>query len=201
MSGVSCPSASPGSWLHGLLLFSLIASAQTVSAQESGELYQIGAVRVEQGPEIDGVLDDPVWQTAALVNEFVQQEPDEGAPATERTQVRVLYDGRTLFLGVHAFDSSPDGPIATEMRRDADRILEEDNFQIILDTFMDSRSAYMFVITPAGCPAGSAGVRRRRTRPTSEYGSGVNRDWDGVWSVSTTPHRGGMGCRDRDPRW
>ena len=59
-------STSLASWLHGLLLFSmfagasLIASAQTVSAQESGELYQIGAVRVAQGPEIDGVLDDPV---------------------------------------------------------------------------------------------------------------------------------------------
>ena len=180
------------SWLHGLLLFSmfagasLIASAQTVSAQESGELYQIGAVRVAQGPEIDGVLDDPVWQTAALVNEFVQQEPDEGAPATERTEVRVLYDGRTLFLGVHAFDSSPDGPIASEMRRDADRILEEDNFQVILDTFMDSRSAYMFVVSPLGAQLDQQvfdeGGRDRRAS-----GSAINRDWDGVWSVSARP--------------
>ena len=72
----------------------IIASAQGASAQESGELYQIGAVRVERGPVIDGVLDDPVWQGAALIDEFVQQEPDEGAPATERTEVRVLYDGR-----------------------------------------------------------------------------------------------------------
>ena len=168
---------------HGLLLFSMIASAQAVSAQESGELYQIGAVRVEQGPQIDGVLDDPVWQTAAVINEFVQQEPDEGAPATERTEVRVFYDGSNLFIGVHAFDSSPDGPIASEMRRDADRILQEDNFQVILDTFMDSRSAYMFVVSPLGAQLDQQvfdeGGRDRRAS-----GSAINRDWDGVWSVS-----------------
>ena len=169
---------------HGLLLFFfMITTAQAVSAQESGELYQIGAVRVEQGPEIDGVLDDPVWQTAAVINEFVQQEPDEGAPATERTEVRVLYEGSTLFIGVHAFDSSPDGPIASEMRRDADRILEEDNFQVILDTFMDSRSAYMFVVSPLGAQLDQQvfdeGGRDRRAT-----GSAINRDWDGVWSVA-----------------
>ena len=179
-------SASPGCWRHGLLLFSMIASAQAVSAQESWELYQIGAVRVEQGPEIDGVLDDPVWQTAAVINQFVQQEPNEGAPATERTEVRVLYEGRTLFLGVRAFDSSPDGPIASEMRRDADRILEEDNFQVILDTFMDSRSAYMFVVSPLGAQLDQQvfdeGGRDRRAS-----GSAINRDWDGVWSVSASP--------------
>jgi len=179
-------STSLASWLHGLLLFSMIAGAQAVSAQESGELYQIGAVRVDRGPQIDGVLDDPVWQTAALVNEFVQQEPDEGAPATERTEVRVLYDGRTLFLGVHAFDSSPDGPIASEMRRDADRILDEDNFQVILDTFMDSRSAYMFVVSPLGAQLDQQvfdeGGRDRRASS-----SAINRDWDGVWSVSASP--------------
>ena len=179
-------SALPGCWRHGLLLFSMIASAQAVSAQESGELYQIGAVRVEQGPEIDGVLDDPVWQTAAVINEFVQQEPDEGAPATERTEVRVLYEGSTLFLGVHAFDSSPEGPVASEMRRDADRILEEDNFQVILDTFMDSRSAYMFVVSPLGAQLDQQvfdeGGRDRRAS-----GSAINRDWDGVWSVSASP--------------
>ncbi len=168
---------------HGFFLFCMIACAQAVSAQESGELYQIGAVRVEQGPQIDGVLDDPVWQTAAVINEFVQQEPDEGAPATERTEVRVLYEGSTLFLGVHAFDSSPDGPIASEMRRDADRILDEDNFQVILDTFMDSRSAYMFVVSPLGAQLDQQvfdeGGRDRRAT-----GSAINRDWDGVWSVA-----------------
>lgn len=141
------------------------------------------AVRAEQGPAIDGVTDEPVWRRAAVIREFTQQEPLEGAPATERTEVWVLYDQHNLYLAVHAFDSQPDGIIATEMRRDSDRLLNEDNFQVILDTFRDSRSAYMFVTNPLGA---------RLDQQVSEEGEGgrfgvssnINRDWDGVWHVS-----------------
>ena len=82
------------------------------------------------------------------------------------------------------YDGSGEGPIATEMRRDADRILEEDNFQVILDTFQDYRSAYMFVVNPLGARLDqqvfAEGGRSRRSS-----GSAVNRAWDGVWSVGT----------------
>jgi len=149
--------------------------------------FQIDAVLVPEGPRIDGVLDDAVWSSAAVIDDFTQQEPNEGAPATERTQVRVLYDGSSLFLGVTAFDSSPGGPIATEMRRDANRILDEDNFQVILDTFKDSRSAYMFVVSPLGAQLdqqvfneGGAGGPSRG----GGVGSSINRDWDAVWAAS-----------------
>ena len=174
-------------WALGLLLAIALGlvTASPGSSQESWDLYQIGAIRVEQGPEIDGVLDDPVWQAAAVIDEFVQQEPDEGAPATETTEVRVLYDGSSLYLGVRALDSSPSGVLATEMRRDGNRILDEDNFQIILDTFMDSQSAYMFVVSPTGAQLdqqiSDEGGRDRRASV-----SAINRDWDGVWSVAVS---------------
>ena len=156
-----------------------------VRAQEGREGYQVSAVRVSERPTLDGVLDDAVWRGASLIDGFIQQEPTEGAPATERTEVRVLYTTTSLFLAVHAFDSQPDQVIATEMRRDSDRIFDEDNFEVILDTFMDSKSAYMFVVTPLGAQLDQQifdeGGRDRR-------GSGgalaVNRDWDGVWSVA-----------------
>ena len=169
--------------LFGLLVFvGGLGAAPSASAQESWDLYQVGAVRTSQAPEIDGSLDDPAWQRAPVISEFIQQEPDEGAAATERTEVRVLYDGTSLYLGVHAFDSDPAGVLATELRRDGNRILEEDNLQIIIDTFMDQRSAYMFVITPAGAQldqqVADEGGRDRRASA-----SAVNRDWDGVWSL------------------
>jgi hypothetical protein len=158
--------------------------APSAHAQESWEEYQVDAVKVEQRPQIDGVLDEALWESAAIVDQFTQQEPDEGAPASERTEVRVLYDGSSLFLGVRAFDSDPRGAVASEMRRDGDRILDEDNFQIILDTFMDLRSAYMFVVTPLGAQLDQQvfdeGGRDRRATANS-----INRDWDGVWSVAT----------------
>jgi len=145
---------------------------------------EVPAVRVEVGPVIDGRLDDPVWQEAELIDEFIQQEPFEGAPASERTEVRVLYDAERIYFGVRAFDSEADRIVATEMRRNADRILQEDNIQIILDTYMDSRSGYMFVTTPLGA---------RLEQQISDEGEGgrggvssnVNRDWDGVWEAAT----------------
>ncbi len=63
------------------------------------------------------VLDEALWASAALIDEFIQQEPYDGAPATERTDVRVLYDGGNSYLGVRAFDSDRNGVIAAQMRR------------------------------------------------------------------------------------
>ena len=156
------------------VLLASLATAPPASAQESWELYRVNAVRTSEAPMIDGSLDDPAWERAGLITGFIQQEPDEGAPATERTEVRVLYDGSSLFLGVHAFDSDPDAVLATELRRDGNRILEEDNLQIIIDTFMDQRSAYMFVVTPAGAQldqqvADEGGRDRRASASASEW--------------------------------
>ena len=158
--------------------------AGPLEGQQSKETYQVRAVRVDQGPNIDGVLDDAIWVRAPLVDQFVQQEPDEGAPATERTEVRILYDGGNLYLAVRAFDSDPDGIIATEMRRDSPRILDEDNFQVVLDTFNDSRSAYMFVTTPLGARLEQQIFEEGEGR-TIGLSANINRDWNGVWHVAT----------------
>jgi hypothetical protein len=161
------------------------AHVHPVGVNSARERYSIPAVRVDESPKIDGVLDDAVWQKAAVIDDFTQQEPREGTPASERTEVRVMYDGRSLLIAVHAFDAQPSGIVATEMRRDSDRLLDEDNFQIILDTFNDSRNGYMFVTTPLGA---------KLEQQISEEGEGntraglinlnVNRNWDGVWEVA-----------------
>ena len=149
--------------------------------------YSIPAVKVDQSPKIDGVLDDQVWRRAALVEDFIQQEPREGEVATERTEVRVMYDGKNVLIAVHAFDALPSSIVATEMRRDSDRLMDEDNFQLILDTFNDSRNGYMFVTTPLGA---------KLEQQISEEGEGntraglinanVNKNWDGIWDVAAT---------------
>jgi hypothetical protein len=151
------------------------------------ERYNIEPTRVAAPPRLDGVLDEAAWQTAAVIDEFTQQEPSEGAPATERTVVRLMYDGGSLYVGVEAYDSVASGVIATEMRRDSRQLLDEDNFQLILDTFNDSRSGYMFVTSPLGAKLeqqiaeeGEGGYRRS----SSSINSNVNLDWDGVWDVS-----------------
>ncbi len=164
---------------------SVDASSQTLAPSER---YNVEPTRTPAAPRLDGVLDEPAWQSAAIIDQFVQQEPSEGDPATERTVVRLMYDERALYVGVEAYDSVSNGIIATEMRRDSRQLLDEDNFQLILDTFHDSRSGYMFVTSPLGAKLeqqiaeeGEGGYRRL----SSSINSNVNLDWDGVWHVST----------------
>ncbi len=153
-----------------------------------GERPSVRAVLATESPKIDGDLDEAVWQTANVIDRFVQQEPREGQPASDRTEVRVLYDKGHLFIGVHAYASL--AVTATEMRRDADRLFDEDNFQVILDTFHDSRNAYMFLTTPLGAKLeqqvfdeGEGGGRGTT--------SNINRNWDGVWDAAAKVVDGG----------
>ncbi|MXW09226.1 MAG: hypothetical protein F4X47_10850 [Gammaproteobacteria bacterium] len=177
-----------------LLAVAAVAPLSAQNGQNGQNGQTVAASRVDVAPVLDGILDEPIWRAAEAIDAFVQQEPDEGAPASERTEARILYDGENLYIGVRAFDSEPDAVIATEMRRDSDRILEEDNFQIILDTFKDFRSAYMFVTTPLGAKLeqqvfeeGEGGRRRGFGVATN-----INKDWDGVWHV---------GARRTDDGW
>ena len=152
----------------------------------AADRYTVEPQRATQSPNIDGRLDEEIWLRAAVIDNFVQQEPSEGDPATERTVVRLLYDSSTLYIGVLAYDTNPDAVIATEMRRDSRRILDEDNFQIIFDTFHDRRSGYMFVTSALGAKLeqqiAEEGEGGRAGIGTS---SNVNLDWDGVWHVSS----------------
>jgi hypothetical protein len=158
-----------------------LAIPSIASPQTSRERPQLQAVRVEEAPRIDGVIDEAVWQLARPVDQFTQQEPQEGQPASDRTEVRVLYDSRNLYIAVRANASEP--VTATEMRRDADRLFDEDNFQVIFDTFHDSRNGYMFLTTPLGAKLeqqifdeGEGGGRGTTAN--------VNRNWDGVWDAA-----------------
>lgn len=148
----------------------------------SREDYAIQARRTTQSIQIDGILSDEAWRTAPMIDSFTQQEPVNGQAATERTEVKLMYDSSNLYIAVHAFDSNPERVVATEMRRDSSRILDEDHFQVILDTFRDSRSGYMFVTNPLGAKLeqqifeqGGGNVRGSA--------SNINKDWNGVWDA------------------
>lgn len=141
------------------------------------------AVRVAKAPKIDGTLDDQMWDAVPKIDSFTQQEPQLGEPATERTEVAVAFDTKHLYIAVHAYDSDPAGIVATEMRRDSERLLEEDNFQIVLDTFRDMRNGYMFVTTPLGAKL-EAQISDEGEGGGRGANSNVNRNWDGVWEAA-----------------
>src|SRR5437667_11847173 len=107
------------------------AKQRQVGAQ--GPLQTAQASRVEQAPKLDGTLDDPLWQKASPISNFLQREPFEGQTPTEKTEVRVLYTKGDVYFGITCFDSQPRKIIATELRRDVTQELD-DYFEIVIDS-------------------------------------------------------------------
>ena len=136
-------------------------------------------MRVDRAPVLDGTLNDPLWQLAKPIDDFRQQEPFEGQPATERTEVRILYARDRVFFGVHCFDSNPSSILATELRRDASQDLD-DHFEILIDSNDDSRDAYLFEINPLGTQADGLIVQEQGAN-----GEDFDSGWDGVWTSET----------------
>jgi hypothetical protein len=108
------------------------------------------AVRLQgAAPRIDGVLDDAVWAQAVPITDFVQKDPVQGAEPTERTELRILYDGEFLYVGARMFANDPAAIQRSVSRRDVDAGASE-HLWISLDTYRDRRTAYSFGVTAAG---------------------------------------------------
>jgi len=135
------------------------------------------ATAVEQPPRLDGTLDDPLWRSAIPITAFRQREPDEDQPATEKTEVRILYTRRAVYFGIHCHDSQPSRIIATELRRDASQELD-DHFEILIDARHDRRDAYVFGVNPLGTQADGLIVEEQGSDDETDFDPG----WDGVWT-------------------
>ena len=137
----------------------------------------VAAVRMEtdESIELDGRLDEDVWMRAVPATNFRQQDPDNGAPATEQTEVRFAYDDEKLYMGVTLFDSEPDELNYYQMGRDG-YLPGDDKLQWAIDTFNDGQSAYWWEMNPAGSMADAL----RGANNTN------NRRWDGIWDARTT---------------
>ena len=134
----------------------------------------IAAVQVEDGPQIDGILDDKIWEKAPTGGPFLQSESSHiGEPITERSEFRVLYDKDNLYIGVWFYDSEPDAITARTMERDNSSIYSDDYVYIAIDTFHNQRDGYIFVVNPNG-------ARRDEIVTNNTF---RNSDWDGIWTV------------------
>jgi hypothetical protein len=129
-----------------------------------------------QKPDIDGKLTEEAWSLAPVQGHFIQREPSYGAPATERTEFRILYDDKTLYIGVWVWDSDASGIMGSEMKRDAG-LSKGDQLKIAIDTFHDHRNAFYFSTNPLGA---------YKDANTVENGRTVNYDWNAVWDNKTS---------------
>ena len=168
--------------------------AAPLPAQIAGNIVRpvAQAVRTARAPVIDGRLDDSVWAAAPIINGFVQHEPFDGKEATERTEVRLLFDGRALYIGARLYDQDPAGIIRGEARRDL-ILKEQDAFMILLDTFHDRQNGFLFGTTPAAVEhdgqinkEGEGGFGGPVGNAPSLTGGNENTNWDGNWKVRTS---------------
>jgi len=163
-----------------LLLVAIAAGSVLLTAQV--EIPNSGgraaaAVRTEHAPRLDGTLNDPIWQTAPPIADFRQREPLETSPPTEKTEVRMLYDARHIYFGIHCYDKSPADIVATQLRRDLSMDLD-DNFAIMIDPTLSNRNGYIFEVNPLGTQRDGEIIEERAPQNDSI----VDPSWDGLWT-------------------
>ncbi len=159
--------------MRGVLFVTLLLAPYVLVAQQPR--LEAHAVSVTVAPRLDGVLDDDAWRQATPISSFVQSEPEEGKPASEATEVRIAYDARNLYIAAYMHDRDPSRIIVNDIRKDF-REDDQDDFEVLLDTFGDHRNGYVFLTNPEGAKA---------DRQVSNEGREVNASWDAVWDVRT----------------
>src|SRR5690606_35625229 len=156
----------------------VLAVAGTAAAQQPAlRVASPAAVAVAQrastAPRIDGRADDAVWQTARAISDFRQFEPRIGADPSFRTEFRIAFDDRNLYVFVRAYDPHPDSIMRALSRRDVRG--PSDQIKIIVDSYNDRRTGFQFAVNPDGVK-----------RDYAIYNDNVeDGSWNGVWDVAT----------------
>ena len=139
------------------------------------------AVRIDGSLTLDGNLSEALWDEVPAVSDFLQRDPREGEPATERTVVKIIYNDESVFFGVVCEDSQAGGIIAKERARD-DSLGSDDTFEIILDTFHNHQDGFIFRTNPLGTKFDSW---------ITDEGGRENSNWDERWVVAAARNERG----------
>ncbi|RPH61168.1 MAG: hypothetical protein EHM89_07695, partial [Acidobacteria bacterium] len=139
--------------------------------------------------QLDGVLSEPVWATAESITNMRTIEPEEGGEPVGKTIVKVLVSPKEIVFGIMSNDPDPSGIISFSKARDAE-LDDEDHVLLVLDTFLDGRSGYVFAVNPSGT---------RFDGLVSAQGTDVNSNWDAVWEARTAQNGTGWSTEIRIP--
>jgi len=141
----------------------------------------VRATRIAEPIVLDGRLDEPLYTSLRAIDGFLQQEPEEGQPVTEKTEVWLFFDERNIYVSARCWDSQPEREVANEMRRDGFGITDNEAFGVIFDTFHDRRNGFLFQLSLAG------GLQDGYITDERD----MNRDWNTVWDGRTARFDGG----------
>lgn len=169
------------------LLLLLVGTTTMAWAQARGTSSDRPAARAFElgtAPLLDGdVAGDPAWRGAEPATGFRQIQPDEGRPASQKTEVFVGYTETALYVSVVAYDDNPAGIIVTDSRRDS-ALVDSDSFQFVIDGLLDRQNGFVFGTNPAGIEYDGQ-VTKEGTADFGAGGGGFNLNWDASWSVET----------------
>jgi hypothetical protein len=154
----------------------------TVMTREGDGTTTVRAVRVDAPLRIDGALDEDLYRRVAPMTGFIQIEPDDGAVASERTDLWLAFDNDNVYVSFRVWDTQMDRLVATEMRRDNGLLWSgNDNVVFVFDTFNDRRSALSFTVNALGGRADGQVINEKQFNP----------DWNPVWDLKTGRFEGG----------
>ena len=147
------------------------------TAEPSAARPVIDAERLDTAPTLDGeVRHDPAWRLIRARKSFTQNTPDEGQPASQRTELRIAWTDDALWVAFVCHDEEPDRMVVSDARRDGD-LGDTDSVRFILDTYHDLQNGFVFGTNPSGMQYDG--------QFANAGGSGLNLNWDGVWDVRT----------------
>ncbi|MHB8094256.1 MAG: carbohydrate binding family 9 domain-containing protein [Candidatus Aminicenantales bacterium] len=167
-----------------LLLRPLAVQAGSVKKSPEQPPFYVEAVLFDQAPKIDGLIDNPIWERGAIIDQFTQYEPTEGAAPSEKTIVYIGYDKDNLYIALRCLDSDPKAVRACLTQRD--EVMGDDEVSIYLDTYSDQKQAFVLQVNPCGIL--SDGILTEGGGPRGGRGGGggggmmgfqrVDRSWD-----------------------
>lgn len=155
------------------LLFFSFLNAQETTISVPKKIYTTKAIKGEKPPEIDGIIDESIWDLASWSEEFIEFQPDENTPPTEQTRFKILYDDKFLYVAYRCFDSNPENIEKRLSRRDG---FAGDRMAIVIDSYHDKRTAFSFSTTAAGVKGDEF---------VSENGNNWDDSWNPIWYTAS----------------
>jgi hypothetical protein len=153
---------------------------EIIARDEQGRAT-VRAVRLTAPLHVDGSLDESIYSDVKPISDFIQNDPREGEPATEKSEVWVMFDGSTLYLAARCWESEPERMVVNEMRRDNTNIVQNEGIAFGFDTFFDRRNAVVFEMNAIGGRIDGQVTNERQ----------MNLDWNPVWQLQTGRFQGG----------
>lgn len=153
----------------------------TITRDATGERAIVRFVKLAEPLRLDGRLDEPLYGDAHPMSDFIQLEPGNGQPATEKTEVWLAFDARHVYVSMRVWESAPERMIVNEMRRDSNNIRLGESIWFAFDTFHDRRNAVQLEVNPLGGRTDAQSTNERQ----------YNADWNLVWDLAVGTFDGG----------